>query len=656
MSENQPRAPGGAERTPLKPAASAALWAAFVCGLARAISWAFDSHSNGGDSARAALVEFCHWLAFGLYFAAWLVIATWIAGAKRPRRWKRPLFFAVLYTAYLLPVADTMPGDLTGFAARQGVLPAPLVLTLGVLLAALVPLVGATCATLLAKRLGPKFAVALAALGVLGLFANGWVLVHDYAGVHLTFALAAAGCIAPSCALLPRPRAAVALALTTLPVATWAFLGTPAPVSATIANETAAATSPTLEHLRHRVAARDRARQAPVRPDPEWFTSRRGQPPRPARPGPVAAPLVLLISIDAVRADVIHSGKFDHRLPTLADLRERGAAFSSARAPATLTKMSLSSLFRSNYYSQQYWTLRRKDLYVPSRDKTTTLPELLTDAGVTTRNVRTIAWLTNGPFFRGFKRTYLAKDPQSRYASVKFALPELVLAIDAVRERPEFLFTHLSDPHEPYARGKDGESSFERYLHELEYVDKHLAKLLAHVSKRGLTERTYVIITSDHGEEFGEHDAFTHGTTLYEAGLRVPLIIAGPGIVPREIQDNVTTLDLFPTILDLFDVPTPAKAMGESLLGVALGAPPAFTRPIVAETRLMRAWITPKNLKLIWDTRSGRVEAYDLTKDPGETQNLYGRSRAAERAFDDLEDFFAVHARTKDGYEPPYFR
>lgn len=634
------------------PDAHQALAAAFVCGLVRATSWTVGGAASSGR-ALSALVEVCHFLALGLHCALWLGAASWLGRAASSRK-RRALWAAFLYLAYLLPLAESIHDDLTGFAARQEALPASVVLVAGVLLAPVAPLLVAFGAEFLSRRFGRMATLCLGALGVVCLLGNGRVLVHDYAGVHLAIALVGLSLLLPVCAGLPRHSASFGVA--TALVAGWALLGTPAQVGALLSNETAAAASPPLEHLRYRLAPKKRALAADERTRGEWFTSRKNRAAISAHPGPVAAPVVLLVSIDAVRADVIHSGRFDERLPTFAKLRAQGVAFSSARSPATLTKMSIGSLFRGNYYSQQHWSLRRKGLYVPSRDKTTTLPELLARAGVKTSNVRTIAWLTNGPFFRGFDESRLAKDPKSRYADVAAALPELRRAIDAIDERPAFLFTHLSDPHAPYARGKRNDSQFERYIKELELVDRHLAKLLAHVKKRGLVQRTYVIVTSDHGEEFGEHGAFTHGTTLYEPGLRVPLIIVGPHVIAREIRDNVTTLDLFPTILDLFGVPTPGEAMGQSLLGVALGGEPAFTRPIAAETRLLRAWITPENLKLIWDTRSGRVEAYDLTRDPTEEENLFGRGADTLRAFEEFEAFFAAHARTEGGYQPPYFR
>ncbi len=655
MPQDSALTPPRVSSFPIDPPPGALLLTALSCGVVRASCWLLGGPPTLAARVEVALVELCHWLAFGAYFSLAITLATALARrSMRSPRWRHSLRGAVLYLACLLPLAEPTHGDLTSFAARQTLLPAPAVLVGGVLLTPLVPLLAAAASSVLARRFGRIAALVLAGLGILGVLANGWVLAHDYLGVHLNVALVSAGLIVPACRPLPRSRPLFGFAA--LAVVMWALLGTPPQAAVALANDAAAAVTPTLDFLRHRATPRRRkANDQPARRS-AWFDSRANLPPRAAQKGPVAAPVVLLISVDAMRADVIHSGKYDERLPNFTALRRRGAAFSAARAPATLTKVSLSSLFRSNYYSQQYWTLRRKDLYVPEKDETTTLPELLSAAGVATTNVRTIAWLKNGQFFRGFRHTRLAKDPNSRYASVRVALPELKSAIDTIDERPAFVFTHLSDPHEPYTGGKKKDAPFERYLREVELVDRHLGKLLAYVQKKGLSERTYVIVTSDHGEEFGEHHAFAHGTTLYDPALRVPLIIAGPGVVARELDVNVTLLDLFPTILDLFGVPTPEAAMGETLLGVALGAPPTFTRPIAAETRLTRAFITPQNLKVIWDTRSGRVEVYDLTTDPAETKNLHGRGSKAARAFEDVEAFFAAHARTKDGYQPPYFR
>jgi arylsulfatase A-like enzyme len=165
-----------------------------------------------------------------------------------------------------------------------------------------------------------------------------------------------------------------------------------------------------------------------------------------------------------------------------------------------------------------------------------------------------------------------------------------------------------------------------------------------------------LIVASDHGEAFGEHGAKTHGTTLYDEVLRVPLLFWRPGIEPAVVHEMVTLIDLGPTILDAFSLPTSPHIMGQSLLPFISGKSPELTRPILAETRLIQAFVNQDRMKLIFDTRSGRKELYDLKKDPEEKTDLAGDEQLMSQVWPPLQTFFRAHTIKREGYTPPFIR
>ena len=104
-------------------------------------------------------------------------------------------------------------------------------------------------------------------------------------------------------------------------------------------------------------------------------------------------------------------------------------------------------------------------------------------------------------------------------------------------------------------------------------MDAEVGKLLEALDGSAVRDRTLVVITSDHGESLGEHDYyFDHGENLFDPSMRIPLLVAGPGVAPGQRTDVLaTTLDLVPTVLDAVKVSYPPDLAGESLLPAARG-------------------------------------------------------------------------------------
>ncbi len=132
--------------------------------------------------------------------------------------------------------------------------------------------------------------------------------------------------------------------------------------------------------------------------------------------------------------------------------------------------------------------------------------------------------------------------------------------IDHDRQRPFFAFLNYFDVHDPYGGPRDYPkpswmqlSAVDAYDYSVKYVDDHIGQLMAELERRGLTDHTLVVITSDHGESLGQHHLRTHGKALYWELVHVPLVIWYPGHVPAgaTVATPVTNAAIPATIMDL---------------------------------------------------------------------------------------------------------
>lgn len=373
--------------------------------------------------------------------------------------------------------------------------------------------------------------------------------------------------------------------------------------------------------------------------------------PAPSAPGPLerpeaGAPVVVLLTVDAVRADLVEAASPRVPLPTLTAMKTGGAHFTDVVTPGSQTAVSLATMFSGRYFSQLRWekhgTGARRFSY-PATDPAPRFPELLTAAGVSTAMVGGLLFLEDHfGVVRGFgQQRILAKG--SEHASGHDVIAALLDQLRAVEPgRPAFLYAHLLEPHAPYDRGaKNDGPEIDRYASEVALVDS-LVSRVARALEQTFGRRGILIVTSDHGEAFGEHGTTQHSKTVYQEVLRVPLLIHGRSIEARRIDERVGLVDVGPTILDLFGVPVPASFMGQSLVPLLhgeTGARRPRSSPLFAEARLKRA-IFLDDIKVIDDVRRKTVEAYDLSRDDGELHNVFGRDPRADVALATLREFF----------------
>jgi hypothetical protein len=179
---------------------------------------------------------------------------------------------------------------------------------------------------------------------------------------------------------------------------------------------------------------------------------------------------------------------------------------------------------------------------------------------------------------------------------------------------------HFFDTHEPYAGA--GADPSTRYDAAVRSVDAAIGRLVGYARAR-LTRPMIVAVTADHGEEFGEHGGVYHGSTLYEEQVRVPLLIAGPGIGPSLVETPVELVDLAPSLLGLVGLARPASMRGRDLRTLMwrrglerLDQWPAFSA-VGTKTMAVR-W----PYKVIVDRGYRTTELYDLSQDRAERANL----------------------------------
>lgn len=181
------------------------------------------------------------------------------------------------------------------------------------------------------------------------------------------------------------------------------------------------------------------------------------------------------------------------------------------------------------------------------------------------------------------------------------------------------------------------------YDADIKYVDDAIGWLLDKAGSQ--LENTIIIVTADHGDEFGEHGKFSH-RTVYDGLLRIPLILTGPGIkTGSTVREQVSLLDLAPTVVDLVGLGKVNTFHGESLVPLMKGEAMVTKGVISTTVSLIRpkptivAYRTPRwkyirTESLNREESALREELYDLRNDQGETKNLHGAGIEAARKFE----------------------
>jgi arylsulfatase A-like enzyme len=395
---------------------------------------------------------------------------------------------------------------------------------------------------------------------------------------------------------------------------------------------------------------------------------------------------VVLVVLDTVRADRLSCyGNSRPTTPAIDALARTGVRFERVQAAAPWTIPSMASIWTGVLPSTHGAGLLVEPKVFDGKgsfrgfDETAlaTLPQLLAQRGY-----HNAAFIAN-PLLRGmpcFLGAFERKHLRVAFVKAETAVDEAIAWLPRLGEnQPFFLLLQLMDAHQPLDPPKryrdlfatDGaprddqvyaawsnltrpehmrseripgfrETRMAVYDGALRYMDDQLARLLEELERRDLRDDTLIVVMADHGEEFWDHGVeqtelydcgvrvttgIGHGQTQFQELLSVPLVFAGPGIVPGEVATRVSLLDLGATLLDVA-CGEPGAVLGDGRsFGALLRGEDAPGRAAVSEETSfgyeLKALVQPDGLKYVLAHKEGeRSSLYDLGQDPGERHDL----------------------------------
>lgn len=384
---------------------------------------------------------------------------------------------------------------------------------------------------------------------------------------------------------------------------------------------------------------------------------------------------LILITIECLPLKYIgytNRGNRDSLTPNIDEVASQGLFFKNAFSTSSWTPPSFKSLLAAQYpfSNSGYLNVRNRRL----------ISEILSKEGYQVGAFHDNPWLTEifgykkgfNKFLQGEneKKAFLSSIrnkinsylPSEPYKKCKKMRKEALDWMEKKRDK-FFAWIHFMDTHEPHlpdfgfydflkykramklnknARNnnlseKEKKRLKKYYKSEIKKVDRQIGSIASRIKKLGLENQTYIIITSDHGQQFYEHGGFGHGLELYNELINVPLIITGPGIDRKETEKVVSHIDLPKTILDLLEVRQQISDWrGESIISEEYSRAFAFSeegrserwgpeKGIDAQLENSRRKIsmTDGAWKYIY-SESGIGELYNLVSDPSEEKNLAG--------------------------------
>jgi len=370
---------------------------------------------------------------------------------------------------------------------------------------------------------------------------------------------------------------------------------------------------------------------------------------------------VVIVLVDALRADRLGcDGSTAGLTPEIDRLAEHGLVFANAYSNATFTFPSTASLFTSTLPPVHRITYdeKRQEMMRRLSDHYVLLPEVFKEAGYTTALLTFPGWVS--PTANYLQGVDVHTESERSDTDLLRVATEF---LDDHASKPFFVYLHFIDMHDYWfpkhlLEGVDAEAlglsdalmsladmpipkAYETlaktlnapgvlnendiahlqavYDRRLAETDRVIGELVRHLDDLGLTDRTLLAITADHGEQFGEHDRLVHGgDAFYNELIHIPFVISNPRVFPEEIVATtpVTSIDIGPTLLDLAGLQIPEVSQGESLAH-------RFDEERVVFSTDGRTWkAISRDWSFILSEVLGREELYSLATDPGETRNL----------------------------------
>jgi len=384
---------------------------------------------------------------------------------------------------------------------------------------------------------------------------------------------------------------------------------------------------------------------------------------------------IILLTIDTLRKDVLGCyGNKNGLTPFIDSLQDKCIKFTNAQSTGPYTQASFPGILTSSYYLEY----GRQKKCSPKR---TLISEVLKKSGITTAAFHSNPYLCDyfgwnrgwDIFYDSMQDEVSDKIPYIKGDGINHKVDQWLSSYSKNDNyRPFFLWTHYMDVHEPYIPAKEylnkvdpsinlSENEmlnlFKEVILKRDVSNKEIVKLLKKLydagvretddyvknffkilEKYGVLKDSVVIITTDHGDEFGEHHGLSHDGKMHSELINSPLIVFFNDHTQGEVCDNlVSNIDIPPTIVYLFGLEPFEKFRGHSMLplksypqngvfGEAIGK----TSNHEKETDKPIYFYQEKNLKIIYREANQNWEMYNLSEDSQELNNLIKTSTKSE--------------------------
>lgn len=387
---------------------------------------------------------------------------------------------------------------------------------------------------------------------------------------------------------------------------------------------------------------------------------------------------VIIIGLDALQvAHVSHLGYPVETTPTVDMFARQGTSFTQAISPSSWTVPSYMSIF-TGLYPSEHKVVNKFSTFTKEKQVTSNLKALSPQVETLAETFKANGYVTggftgdagvSGSF--GYKDGFDIYTDEKAFGSIGNSATHALEWVEKNKDKKMFIFLHGYDDHGQFdlpdnykgrfmptdykgkykgteteqrdlreiglAKGKinltEKDVAFWRswYDSKIRDSDDRLKEFWEAYSRIDTKNKTMVVIVADHGTEFYEHGRFDHGFSLYDELVHVPLIFVIPGTEGvGMIGDQVTTLDVAPTILDITGV-TPSKQYASQLRGSSLlsylqrgkgEARDVFIETDYRDYTHKRGVRTTDGWKYILTMENGKEELYNLANDPGEQKNL----------------------------------
>jgi arylsulfatase A-like enzyme/Tfp pilus assembly protein PilF len=341
-------------------------------------------------------------------------------------------------------------------------------------------------------------------------------------------------------------------------------------------------------------------------------------------------PSILLVTLDTTRADAVGPDATRVATPAFNAVAARGRRFTQAYATVPETLPSHASMMTGLYPAGH--GLHENARYLAAN--VPVLAEKLQQSGY-----RTAAFVSSFVLARrfGLARGFDIYDDELAAGLAERTSKETsdraIAHLGTVSSQPQLVWVHYFDPHAPYRPPQSFLEQYEGkpYLGEIAAMDAQLGRLIAAFDAQTAGAGA-VIVVADHGEGLGDHGESQHGTLLYQSTMHVPLVIAGPGVTAGVSTAPVSTRRVFHTVLDWAGLGSQDSLRGSSdevVLGEAM-------KPFLEYGWQPQTMAVDGQLKAI---TAGKLEAYDVASDPGETRNLGSGANLPSRMRKSLDDY-----------------